>query len=328
MCCTRNWYQYMATPLYTLFKYNDIKKLYMFIEDDAIPGLKDKRIKYININNTKEYILPSSPNYNTKYSKLSYVRCYFSKLLKEDKLLYIDADALVIDNLADLWGNEFNDKYIIGVKEPGAWSKHLGIADMDNKYINSVILLMDLSKIRKDKLDNAMIDLLNTNKYYFPDQDVINIVFKDKIKYVSNIYNSTETTGFRDDAKIIHYIRERKGWFKTSPKSEIWFKYNNEMLIMKGESMKNYKVKALKKFDDYEGQQIGGGNAFTTRKVNDIFYCTQDRYEYLKAHNAVELVEVLPLPEPKTEAPITTTPSFTSKEFTKTTKKKKKLLID
>ena len=70
-----------------------------------------------------------------------------------------------------------------------------------------------------------MINLLNKNFYHYPDQDVINIVFKDKIKYLSNIYNSTETTGMVNNAKIIHYIRERKGWIKTSPRSNIWFKY-------------------------------------------------------------------------------------------------------
>ena len=37
MCCTRNWYVYLATDLYALLKHNKVKKIYLFIEDDAIP---------------------------------------------------------------------------------------------------------------------------------------------------------------------------------------------------------------------------------------------------------------------------------------------------
>ena len=48
MCCTRNWYIYLATEVYALFKHNNVKKLYLFIEDDNIPYLLDKRIEFIN----------------------------------------------------------------------------------------------------------------------------------------------------------------------------------------------------------------------------------------------------------------------------------------
>ena len=103
ICCTRNWYIYLATELYALFKHNKVKKVYLFIEDDEISYLKDKRVEFININKTPKYITKQSPNYNTKYSKMSYIRCYFSKILNEDKILYIDADAIVIDDIKNLW---------------------------------------------------------------------------------------------------------------------------------------------------------------------------------------------------------------------------------
>ena len=49
--------------------------------------------------------------------------------------------------------------------------------------------------------------------------------------------------------------------------------------------MKNYEVKAIKNFKDaLENKE---------RQTNDIFLCTKERYEYLKEHNAVELVKVI-----------------------------------
>ena len=319
ICCTKNWYVYLKTEIYALFKHNNVDKLYLFIEDDEIPYLKDARIEYINVNNIPEYITSNSPNYNTKYTKMSYIRCCFSKILKEPKIIYIDADAIVVDNIEELWDLDVDT--IAGIKEGGEWSKHLGIEGMDDKYINSGVLIMNLKNIRERHLDDEMITLLNTNRYAYPDQDVINIVFKDKI-YLSNIYNSTETTGFRDDAKIIHYIRERKGWIKTSPRSEIWYNYHNEMIG--GNNMDNYFVRATRNFNDYEGRDVNGGGTYIERKAGKSeWYCSAERYKYLKENNAVELIEIKKVELPKEEIPTPETTEEVKKTIKpKTTKKR------
>jgi len=300
ICSTRNWYFYVATEIYALFKHNEVSKVYLFIEDDKIPYLKDKRIEFININKTKGYISNQSPNYNTKYSKLSYVRCYFSKLLNEDKILYLDADAIVVDNIKELWNLDINNKALAGIHEGGEWSKHLGVAGMDDKYINSGVLLMNLDFIRKERIDDAMINLLNTNRYAYPDQDVINLACKDKIRYISNIYNSTETTGIVDNAKIIHYIRERKGWIPTSPRSEIWYRYYLEMLERSNGMVK---IECIVTYDDLQlNRRVTIGEKLDVSK---------ERAEYLvNERGLAKVVEVIPeevkLEEVKEEAPVET----------------------
>lgn len=305
ICCTRNWYIYLATSLYALFKHNQVEKVYLFIEDDEISYLKDKKIEFINVNKVKEYIKKESPNYNTKYSKMSYIRCYFSKVLNEDKVLYIDADAIVVDNIKELWNIDLKNYALAGIKESGEWERHLGIKGMDHKYINSGILLMNLDLIRKLKLDDEMIELLNNNFYHFPDQDVINIVCKDKIKYLSCIYNSNETTGIVDNAKIVHYIRENKGWIKTSPRSDIWFKYFNEMLNERSEK-EMIKVKVLKeftlgRFNELKNIQRNNPNKNDNGRLyeKDEFECNKELVEYLTGNNAyndefVKVIEIIP----------------------------------
>lgn len=54
--------------------------------------------------------------------------------------------------------------------------------------------------------------------------------------------------------------------------------------------MKNYLVKATINFNDMEEKTEMGTD--TPRKINDVFYCTKERYEYLKEHNAVMLVGI------------------------------------
>jgi hypothetical protein len=55
--------------------------------------------------------------------------------------------------------------------------------------------------------------------------------------------------------------------------------------------MKNYKVIATRYFRD--SSEIDKKTGLKVeRQVNDEFYCTKERYEFLKANNAVKLVEV------------------------------------
>ena len=64
--------------------------------------------------------------------------------------------------------------------------------------------------------------------------------------------------------------------------------------------MKNYKVIATKYFKD--SNEIDEKTGLKVeRKVNDVFYCTKERYEYLKENNAVKLVEVIEEKEEITE---------------------------
>ena len=56
--------------------------------------------------------------------------------------------------------------------------------------------------------------------------------------------------------------------------------------------MKNYKVIATRYFRD--SSEIDENTGLKVeRQVNDEFYCTKERYDFLKANNAVKLVEIL-----------------------------------
>lgn len=300
MAATRNWYMYMATVLYSLCKHNNIEKMYLFIEDDNIPFLFDERIEFINIYNLPEYVKKTSPNYNSFYTKMTFARCYFSKVLSCDKIIYIDVDALCVDNIQEIWDLNLENNVIVGVFESGEWEKYLQYDKLDNTYINAGFMLMDLKKIREEGIDDKILYLINNIKYAFPDQDTINIVCRDKIKHISNIYNSCETTGIVDNAKIIHYIREQKGWVKGSPRGEIWQKYFNEMIKGGKKMEENYKVKALISFDDYNGQEVREENKCEKREARKSeWWTTKERYEFLKSKNAVELVEIKKIELPK-----------------------------
>lgn len=56
--------------------------------------------------------------------------------------------------------------------------------------------------------------------------------------------------------------------------------------------MKNYLVKALINFNDNEEDGA-------RRTPEETFYCTKERFEFLRDHNAVMLLEIIKQEEPK-----------------------------
>ena len=109
---------------------------------------------------------------------------------------------------------------------------------------------MNLKALREEELDESMLYLINNNKYAFPDQDVINLVCRNRIGYVSNEYNSSETTGIPEHIRIMHYIRGNKGWIRGSNNSEIWKEWETKTLKEKDIKEKMKKIKALQNYTD------------------------------------------------------------------------------
>lgn len=56
--------------------------------------------------------------------------------------------------------------------------------------------------------------------------------------------------------------------------------------------MKNYIVKALRVFDDYEGLEIKPENPHVRRIMGKTFNCTKERYEHLKSKCLVKLMGI------------------------------------
>ena len=128
MSCTRNWYKYLLTNIFAILSNNKVKKIYLFIEDDYIQDLDlfksvfETEFECININNIfYKYINKNSPNtnINTRYTRCTLSRLFFPKEIKENKVLYLDVDALVISNISELWNIDLEQNYVAGTIDSG-----------------------------------------------------------------------------------------------------------------------------------------------------------------------------------------------------------------
>ena len=181
-------------------------------------------------------------NLNIDYiSKETYYRYIIADLLpKENKALYLDADIIVNGCLDELYNTEFNEYSLVGVRdlfiERKDYKKEIGF-NKDDLYVNAGVLLFDLDKLRKGNYSKILIEKTKEleNKISYQDQDIINIVFKNKIKEIDSIYNfaganvKRETEKF-SNAIIIHYTGKNKPWHKKCKNKlkNIWIKYSKK----------------------------------------------------------------------------------------------------
>jgi ankyrin repeat protein len=141
-----------------------------------------------------------------------------------DKIIYMDCDMVsvkdlrLVDNLLEDQ-DTFPIAGVVDINSEGAatnFCKNFNQCDwMDDEYINSGLLVMDLERLRKDNFSQKVFEWLSENKdkAMLPDQDAINMVYKGKIKVFNSVYAwpscfDTKT----DNVVIMHYLAEYKPW--------------------------------------------------------------------------------------------------------------------
>ncbi len=137
---------------------------------------------------------------NIEYiSTATYYRYLLPELLPDvAKLLYLDADIMVLRDLSDLFATPLTNAYAAGVhdrcvskRDDGQYLSKIGFGHLKSHYINAGVLLLNLEHIRKDSLIQSFFD--NDQKLreicYFQDQDVLNVSFNTQVKLVDMMFN-------------------------------------------------------------------------------------------------------------------------------------------
>lgn len=249
MSSTRTWYKYLLINIYAILCNNNVEKIYLFIEDDYIDELEILKKKFKtefickNLDNNifNKYVTENCPNTNenTRFSRCTLSRLFFPKEIEEEKILYIDVDALVISDISELWNINLDNMYVAGTIDTNTMKKgglYLKYIDSNDPYINAGVLLMNLDLIRKDGIDNVFLDKLNNERYLYSDQDIINSSCKNHIHIFDPEFNSSTCTKLLDDKskiKIMHYITRKVDWVKNHKYSEFWYEYEEAFENMK-----------------------------------------------------------------------------------------------
>ena len=219
-----NFHIYVLCNSLTLRNQESIRNILKYYSNAKIEviELKDhtKRFKHFELN--IDYI-----------SIETYYRYLLAELLPDvDKVIYLDADLFITDDVSALYDTDIhnyyaagvNDSYINDIDENGNISNNPNYKKMigfkqEELYINAGVIVMNLKKIRTDKITSVLFE--NTVKWSkkirFQDQDIINITMKGKIKELPNSFNYTDHDKIHDkkdatELNIIHCNGVNKPW--------------------------------------------------------------------------------------------------------------------
>lgn len=187
-------------------------------------------------------------------SKEAYLRILAPEVLAADidRIIYLDCDVVVVDDLGPLWNTELGDKALAAAPDyprlpsvlAPARRRALGIPQ-DWTYVNSGVLLLDLERWRRGGLTQRLFDYIGHHgaALEFWDQDAINAVLHDAILVTdcrwnlqARMYRSgrrsfpmefVATREARRRPAIIHYTGAEKPWrfrSRTARKKD-YFRY-------------------------------------------------------------------------------------------------------
>lgn len=199
---TRNVYPHMVTAAKSLLINNPgIDRVYFLIEDDTFPEWLPEKIKCINVSDQK-WFPADGANFNSKWTYMTLMRLALPEVLPDEhRVLWLDVDTIVIDNISALFDTDLEGCYFAAAEEPTR-SKRPFV------YHNTGVLLIDLDALRDGKY-KRLITFVNGFRMDFPDQDCINLCCQKQINVISPVYNSCAWTGQPLNAKIIHFAAQR-----------------------------------------------------------------------------------------------------------------------
>ena len=238
-CCDPGYYQHLAVALVSLLLSNASNFLDIHLissRQDSV--LESKLIRSLDAYDNfhlQVYYWNNKQNLYTSYHITSeaYTRLFAANILdiSIDKILYLDSDLIVVDDLMGLWRTDVRDHALAAVPDPfGLWRREALGMPREGSYVNSGVLLLNLARWRADDLTRRLADHVGREGSHlvFHDQDAINAVLHAATKILPYRWNLQarmlrhwRLTSLADHAAIaraarspaiIHYTSARKPW--------------------------------------------------------------------------------------------------------------------
>lgn len=153
------------------------------------------------------------------------------------KAIYIDSDVILNADIAELYDTPIGNNLIGACPDYSIQEVPPLVDYVENavgvprlEYINSGVLVMNLDELRKCRLDEHFLGLLND--YHFdcvaPDQDYLNAICNGRIHYLGEEWDAmpNDTKPPLAAPKLIHYNLFSKPWcYDGIQYSELFWKY-------------------------------------------------------------------------------------------------------
>lgn len=186
-----------------------------------------------------------------RYPTIIYHRLLAQEMLPEKlhKILYLDADTLVINDIQSLYNTDIS-KYLYASAIHSSITNTTEIINKvrlqnfeANGYYNSGVMLINLDLVREKVNDQDIFNYIKTHTLLLPDQDVLNALYSKDIKEIPDelynfdirkdrIYETISSGKWNLDwviknTVILHYCGRDKPWYPNNNKGRLTALYKN-----------------------------------------------------------------------------------------------------
>lgn len=216
-------------------------------------------LRFIDID-TYYYAIFGALNLQAKdyWSISMYYRIFIPLIMRKyERVLYCDSDICFNNDISGLFDRNFENKQIMAVTDSVATILYLH-KDREQyiretlhvkhpeEYFNSGIIMFNIKQIAKDDYKLRFLQALSIKNLLYPDQDILNNIFYDKVNILSMEWNypyggiaydpsyeNLVTSDFamefqkaRRNPYIIHFTSRRKPWgYPWAEYAEVFWKY-------------------------------------------------------------------------------------------------------
>lgn len=233
-------------------------------------SFKQCRIQYVQVDNTFDNAFEIRG-----ITSATYYRLLIPELIPQyDRIIYADVDIIFRMDLSSLFEMDLGNNYIAATRELG-----MNFTEDGKKYINSMnelklgeyiqagFIVMNSKVIREENI-HLRFKEWSDKRLKFQDQDILNIVCRGRILYLSLEYNMTdysyllavrkpalfkdlfslETINYAMNYGNIHY-NGHKPWKKYSVNFDIWWEYYRKSPFFNQEFYFEFFYKRLNELD-------------------------------------------------------------------------------
>lgn len=247
-----NYVQHLGVMLNSLMKHSsadlDVYVLYDGLSDSSMQKLRELALLYEKLTLIFKTV-PDSRFENLHlcyhFTKVCYFRFVLSTVLPESlkKVIYLDPDMVVLEDLATLWAEELSDSWVAGVEVQFDRHESIGLPD-DAPYFCSGVMIFNLDAWREYDLSSDCFLRANElgDALLAVDQDVLNIVCQKHWRKLPARWNKTndffvhpyELPYERDEVRsaqecngILHYTGTCKPWHYACvhPERKLYWDY-------------------------------------------------------------------------------------------------------
>ncbi len=230
-CFDAQFVNYAAVSIYTAHK-STTSKLKIYCLVPVVDILKISIINELALQHKIDLvIIPIKQVYSaqwkdsSRFSKTVYARLLIPDLISEEKILYLDSDVIVQGDLSKLYNTDVSEHTIAGVYDEGGAETSKIPRVLGDLYINSGVLVMNLSLLRKNNFLKKCQDIYEqyNDSIVWPDQCIINKYAEGNKVIIDSQWNRCIFSNnispdnwfhIKQNSIILHFVGPIKPWME------------------------------------------------------------------------------------------------------------------